>query len=108
MSVKKLSKGEELLALHIRAAKLPPPVREFVFCPGRKFRADFAFIPQKLLIEVEGGTWSNGRHNRGGGFGSDCLKYNLAAMLGYRLLRFTTEMVEVGLAIETIERALNG
>lgn len=98
--------GEETLALHIRAAKLPTPEREYHFAPGRKYRADFAYPDAKLLIEVEGGTWINGRHNRGIGFERDCEKYNLAALLGFRVVRFTTTMVSDGSAVRALERLL--
>jgi len=92
-----LSLGEETFAFQMKVRGLKP-VREFRFCPDRAFRADFAFPEQKLLIEVEGGTRSNGRHNRAMGFSVDCIKYNLAAQLGYRVLRYTTEMVARGAA----------
>lgn len=80
--------------------------REFVFAPGRKFRADFAWPEKRLLVEVEGGTWTNGRHSRGSGFEIDCEKYNLAARLGFCVLRYTARMVKNGLAVAEIELAL--
>lgn len=68
--------------------------REYKFIPNRRFRADF-FIPAiNCLVEIEGGVWSNGRHNRGDGYIKDCDKYNLATLHGYRLLRFTTEHIK--------------
>ena len=93
------SAPEEQLALHIKAIGLPAPVREFYFAKPRRFRADFAWPDRKILAEVEGGTWSGGRHVRGKGYESDCEKYSIAAMLGYRVLRFTTAMVRDGRAI---------
>ena len=45
-------------------------------------------------VEVEGGTWINGRHNRGKGFAEDCEKYNQAALLGWRVFRLTIDMLE--------------
>jgi very-short-patch-repair endonuclease len=96
--VKELSPGEEAFALHCRAEKLTPE-REYPFCPGRKWRADFAFISERVLVEIEGGTWSLGRHTRGSGFEADLEKYNTAAILGWRVLRFTTNMVMAGEAI---------
>lgn len=36
------SKLEEAMALQLRAAKLPTPVRELSFMPGRKFRMEQA------------------------------------------------------------------
>jgi len=62
---------------------------EFRFHGERKWRADFAIPSRMILIEIEGGIWSGGRHTRGGGFAGDMEKYNAAAVLGYRLLRYT-------------------
>ena len=50
----KLSPGEELLAMHLKAAKINF-VREYAFMPSRKYRADFALLEHGLLIEVDGG-----------------------------------------------------
>jgi very-short-patch-repair endonuclease len=94
---KALSKGEETFALHMKARGLNP-VREFMFAPSRKYRADFAFPEKKILIEIEGGTHMRGRHNRASGYEEDCIKQNLAAELGYFVLRFTTAMVMSGIA----------
>ena len=49
---------------------------------------------------------SYGRHNRAEGFAADCDKLNLAALLGWRVFRFTTDMVTGGKAIQTIREAL--
>ena len=62
---------------------------EFKFHPIRKWRADFAIPSAKLLIEIEGGFWIQGRHSRGGGGESDMEKYNTSSIMGYALLRFS-------------------
>jgi len=64
----KQSAPEAAFALHCRAHKLNP-VPEFKFHPVRKWRADFAFPAHMILIEIEGGVWVNGRHNRAQVFG---------------------------------------
>lgn len=108
MSVPKVgSPGEEAFALHCRAEKLTPEV-EFRFFPGRRWRFDFAFPEEKLAIEIEGGTWSNGRHSRGAGYESDLEKYNSATLAGWRVLRYSTRMVLDGVAIAQVLEALNG
>ena len=33
-------------------------------------------------------------------------KYNAAALLGWRVLRFTTDMVSSGIAIDTVKEAI--
>lgn len=68
----------------------PDLVEEFRFHPTRKWRADFAHLETKTLIEVEGGIYSNGRHNRASGFKNDSIKYLEAALLGYRVIRLTS------------------
>jgi len=93
---------EELLAAQIHLAGLPEPVREYRFCPSRRFRADFAWPERRLLCEVDGGTWVNGRHSRGAGFEKDCEKMNLAAQGGWLVVRFTGGMVNDGTAIAVL------
>ena len=101
-----MSAIEETLALHIRASQLPPPEREHRFHPVRKWRFDFAWPDRKLAAECEGGIWTGGAHTRGKHFTSDCEKYNQAALIGWRVLRFTGDMVKDGRAIKTLEGAL--
>ena len=103
-----MSDLEDLLAQHIQFAGLPTPEREYRFAPPRRYRADFAYPAERLLIEVEGGIWTNGAHVRGSHYQSDCEKYNLAATMSFRVLRFTGDMIKSGLAIRTIEQVLKG
>jgi very-short-patch-repair endonuclease len=107
-----ISQLEEDLLKAIREAGLPEPEREFLFAKpiGRKWRADYCYPEQMLLIEAEGGTWSKkkkSRHTTGSGFQNDSIKYGEAAVLGYRLLRFTSTMIHNGTAVDLIRRALN-
>ena len=102
-----LSDLEETLYHQIKLVGLPLPEREYRFAPPRRFRADFAYPDKKLLIEVEGGVWTRGRHTRGSGYSADVEKYNLATINGWRLLRFTGDMIKTGEAINTIEKVLN-
>ncbi len=97
-----VSRLEETFALHCRASSLPAFEREFVFARPRRFRADFAWPERMVLVEIEGGVWSGGRHTRGAGFTRDCEKQNLAALLGYRVFRFTGDQVRDGTAIKTM------
>lgn len=68
----------------------PDLEREFQFCPERQWRADYRV--GNVLIELEGGAYSSGRHTRGKGFIEDCFKYNMATLMGYRLIRIGTGM----------------
>lgn len=78
--------------------------QEFKFHPERKWRADFHLIGKKILVEVEGGIWSGGRHTRGKGYIGDMEKYNAATMMGYQVIRFSTDQVKSGHAIQQIEK----
>lgn len=83
------------------------PVKELKFHPTRRWRFDFAFVNEKLAIEVEGGVWSGGRHTRGNGFLKDMEKYNEATRLGWRLLRTTPNQVETKQFILLIKNTLD-
>lgn len=104
-----LSVGEETLWSHFRVYKLEGLfVREHRFSDTRGWRFDFACIPAKIAIEVEGGTSSGkSRHSRGVGFSNDCEKYNAAARQGWEVYRFTTKMVKSAEAIDFIRSLLN-
>jgi very-short-patch-repair endonuclease len=85
-------------------AGLPEPQVEVPVCPGRRWKFDFAYPEIFLAIEFEGGTWTGGRHVRGKGYENDARKYNEATIRGWRVLRFTADMVKSGEALATIER----
>jgi len=101
------SKLEEELAFQIKAVKLPIPLREYRFHPKRKWRCDFVWLTEKLIVEVEGGIFNHGRHTRGIGFTNDCEKYNSATLLGYRVIRVTSTHIRSGKAVQWIEEILN-
>lgn len=68
-------------------------VKEYQFNPYRKWRSDYAFPKYKILIEIEGGVWTKGRHVRGKGYINDMEKYNNAQKLGFRVLRYTPDQI---------------
>jgi hypothetical protein len=108
LKLKARSEHEELFAMQLKAAKLRGWEREVVFAPPRRWRFDFAYEVGtcRLAVEIEGGTWIQGRHQTGSGFAKDCEKYNFAALKSWRVFRFTAEMVQSGDALRTIEAAL--
>lgn len=99
-----LSEGEETFMLHCNTYGLKPE-REYRFCE-RKWRFDFAFPDKKIGVEIEGGTWSHGRHTLGSGYEKDLVKYNQAATMGWRVFRFTTGMVLRGEAVDQVRASL--
>ena len=94
--------GESTLANQLRVLKISFE-QEYKFHPKRKWRADFHIMGKKILVEVEGGVWSGGRHTRSKGYIADMEKYNAAVVMGYQVLRFCTEQVKSGLAVQQIE-----
>lgn len=101
-----MSKLEDSLAWQMKAVKIPAPTREYKFWPGRRFAFDFAWPERKIAVEVEGGTYVSGAHGRGKHYASDLVKYNEAAILGWTVLRFDTDMVGSGAALVAIERVV--
>ena len=90
----------------------PSPTPEYPFSQplGRKHRFDYAFISKKLAVEVEGNAaWvkGGGKHMQD----RDLEKYNIAAMLGWRVLRFSPAMLEkdpagcIKIVMQTLEAA---
>lgn len=87
-----MSQHEEIFAAILKAQKIPFE-REYRFAPPRRFRADFALLDQKILIEIEGAIYTGGRHTRGKGYENDCEKYNIAASRGYIVYRIPTNWI---------------
>lgn len=100
-----MSKLEETFALHLKAEKIPFE-REVRFHPTRKWRFDFVIPDRMVAIEVEGGTFVYGAHNRGRHIASDLEKYNEATRLGWSVYRFDTDMVNDGRASAYIKDIL--
>jgi len=69
-------------------------VPELVFHPVRMWRFDFASPVARVALEIEGGIWMQGRHNRGAGMIADMHKYNAAVGEGWKLIRVTPQMME--------------
>jgi len=92
--MKRISDFEFLVNLRIKSSNLPAFETEYYFLPDRRFRFDFAWPKKMLALECEGGVWTQGRHTRGVGFTNDCKKYNLAALKGWIVLRYTSNMID--------------
>lgn len=99
---------------------LPEHETEYAFASPRKWKFDYAWVPQRVAVELEGGAYGRrvrcqncgeivraakqdgeaGREVRIGGahntsrYFSDLEKYNVAAALGWCVLRFTRQNVE--------------
>lgn len=66
---------------------------EVQFALPRKWRADFAHMPSRCLIEIEGITKQGGRHQRMDGFQKDGEKYLAAFLGGWTVIRLTSKQI---------------
>lgn len=118
-----MSDLEAALQIQIHATGIPEPEREFRFCAEqvgagkglrdrlrdaglRDWRFDFAWPDSMFAVEVEGGGWTNGRHNRGAGFERDLEKYHHAMRLGWTVYRCAGALIRSGEAVALIEKLL--
>ena len=90
MNKQELKKAFEWIC---KANKIELDETEHRFHPPRRWRADYAWPKKKLIVELEGGVFTNGRHVRPLGFIGDCDKYNQMSLDGWTLLRYTVEHI---------------
>ncbi len=88
------------------AQGFPEPTPEFKFHPTRRWAFDWCWPDRKIAFEIEGGKWTRGRHQRPIGFENDCTKYSWAAILGWCVVRATTDMIRSGEASVLLGEAL--
>ena len=101
-----MSELEEKLIGQMRYLKLPVADREVRFHPTRRWKFDLCYPEKMIAIEVEGGTYTGGRHTRPIGFENDCRKYSEAALLGWKVIRVTRGMIDSWEALDLVARAL--
>lgn len=98
-----MSALEEMLALQMRACRIPDPVREYRFHHTRKWRFDFAWPDKYLAVEVQGGIWAKGGHSSGVGITRDLEKLDAAIRQGWTVYQCGASLIKSGRAVETIE-----
>jgi very-short-patch-repair endonuclease len=59
----------------------------------RAYVADFAWPDARVVVELQGATWTTGAHSTGTGIERDCIKALTAATGGWLVLPLTTQMV---------------
>jgi len=99
---------EDLFAMQLDAAGLGGYVREYQAIPGRKFRFDFAWEKERLLVEINGGTFTKGGHSSGLRLRRDYEKLRLAQDHGWKVYPFDAQAVRSGEAVEQVRKALEG
>jgi very-short-patch-repair endonuclease len=114
----KMTAPERALYVQLQAEGLPLPEHNQTLIAGRKWRSDFCWRDIWLTVEVEGlgrkgarrcrvcGQTPPGAHESRAGYTDNCRKYNALDLAGWRVLRFTPDMIDAGEAIETLRQAL--
>lgn len=82
---------KKLLWWYKRQGLIADYVEELQFHDVRKFRFDWAIPDLKIAIEYEGLMSKKSGHTTIGGYTSDCTKYNLAQISGWKVLRYTAK-----------------
>lgn len=77
-----------------RPQGVPEPVLEHRFHQERKWRFDAAWPAIKLAVEIQGGSFVGGGHNRGAQQAKDYEKLNEAQRMGWRVLQFGTKQLD--------------
>ncbi len=119
----------QLVAAGIRDRFTP----EYQFHPDRKWKIDWAVLPIKLAVELNGGVFSRpvrcnhcglpvtrtlangsiipvregGRHNSAGGYMKDLEKINALCLAGWRVLQFTSDAITSGGAVSQVATLLS-
>lgn len=60
----------------------------------RRFRADIWVPAGRFTVEVNGGSWTGGRHVRGLGYENDLIKINLLQTNNIRCFQYTFDMLK--------------
>jgi hypothetical protein len=116
----KLSYSPKIVTAYFDEQGIPEPQFEYKFHETRKWRFDLAWpakIPlgferlivpyPNLAIEVQGGLFSYGGHNRGAQIVKEHEKYNEACAIGWRILYCQPKDICTQDFANLIKRALN-
>ena len=96
---------ENLMDDHLRLAGIRGYLRNATFIEGRRFQADFWFPRLRLALEVDGGVWmKQSGHTSGVGYTSDRVRDIEALLQGTLTVRYTSEQIRSGYAIETFKK----
>jgi hypothetical protein len=93
---------------YFKECGLPEPQTEVLFHPTRKWRFDFSWPDADKLValEVDGGIWIHGGHNRGAQIKKTWEKENEAQILGWKILKVEPKDLCTKETVELVRRAL--
>lgn len=102
-----------------RDCGLPEPVLEYQFHPSRKWRFDFAWpnfamsnghrvgtLSGSVALEVDGGIWIHGGHNRGAQLKKTWEKENEAQIMGWKIIKCEPKDLCTTTTADLVKRAL--
>lgn len=94
-----------------RGNDVPMPTPEYEFAleakPPKRYRFDFAWVPEKVALEVQGGIFrKGGGAHTGKNHIRDMHKANLAQNLGWEVLQCTPGELYNGTTLDRIRTAL--
>jgi len=114
----------EIVKAYFVECGLPAPELEYKFHPERKWRFDFAWMGFRLFsgkwitdfgndmaeikvaLEVDGGIWIAGAHNRGARIKKTWEKENAANILGWHILKCEPKELCLLTTVEMIRQCL--
>jgi hypothetical protein len=106
-NLKPVKYNPKIVIAYFKERGLPEPHLELRFHETRKWRFDFGFlVPARVALEVNGGLFVNGGHNRGAQMLKDYEKYNCAASMGWRILFVTPQQLCTAETVDLIWRTL--
>lgn len=100
----KKSELEELFAQQVADRGLPLPTREEQIIPGRRHAYDFCWRKYRLVVEINGGTFTRGKsgHNSGVGIARDYWKVRRAQDNGWTIYPFDAKAITEKEAIDEV------
>lgn len=97
---------EGALVVELQRAGLAGYERNYRFDPRRRLELDFAWVVQKVAVEVQGGIHSYGAHVRPEGYRRDAEKTRRAQLMGWIVLPCLAADVRDGSIVADVETAL--
>lgn len=99
---------ENSFALTARAYDLPPLERNYQFdSPDSKMELDYAHVPSKVGVEIQGGIWmKGGAHARPKNIERDIRKMNAAQMKGWLVILLTSKTAQDGTGAILVGKAI--
>lgn len=96
--------------MYCRVYDVPEPEREYKFCAGRDWRADFAWPEHRIILESNGGGGAEsgftGGHRSGAACKAEYERNSVAALLGWRLFIVTPDLLMSPQTVAMLRQAM--